>query len=204
MLKIGITGGIGSGKTTVCKIFELLHIPVYYADERAKQLMVEDKKLVARIKEVFGEAAYHPDGTLNRAHLATEAFSNAEKLAQLNAIVHPAVAKDGEQWQAIQEKKGALYTLKEAALLFESGSHLKLDKIITVFAPRTLRIERVLQRDQTNKAAVEARMDKQMPEAEKLELTHFIINNNGEQLLLPQILNVHQTLINLTKENTAS
>jgi len=199
MLKIGITGGIGSGKTTVCKIFELLHIPVYYADERAKQLMIEDKDLITRIQEVFGEAAYHTNGTLNRAHLAAEAFSDAEKLAQLNAIVHPAVAKDGAKWQTLQEKNGVLYTLKEAALLFESGSHQRLDKIITVFAPKILRIERVLQRDQTNKVAIEARMNKQMPEAEKLELTHFIINNNGEQLLLPQIINIHQTLISLTK-----
>ena len=194
MLKIGITGGIGSGKTTVCKIFELLNIPIYYADDRAKQLMVEDKNLIAAIKKTFGETAYYSDGTLNRTHLATIAFNDAEKLAQLNAIVHPAVAEDGVRWQKLQEKKGALYTLKEAALLFESGSHKRLDKIISVFAPKVLRIERVLQRDQTSKEAIEARMNKQIPEAEKLELAHFIINNNGEQQLLPQIMNIHQAI----------
>ncbi|MEM1323566.1 MAG: dephospho-CoA kinase [Bacteroidota bacterium] len=196
MLKIGITGGIGSGKTTVCQFFELFGIPVYYADPRAKALMTEDAALVEQVKTIFGEAAYLPDGSLNRKHIAGIAFQDKSRLALLNAAVHPAVARDGERWNA--EQSDAPYTLKEAALLFESGSYEQLDKIITIFAPRELRLQRVLQRDQSDRADVEARMDQQMPEEEKLRLADYVIHNDGQKLLLPQVVAVHRQLLALS------
>ncbi|MFK8102283.1 MAG: dephospho-CoA kinase [Saprospiraceae bacterium] len=197
MLKVGITGGIGSGKTTVCKIFETLGIPVYYADDRAKMLMVEDPVIVKKLKELFGEDAYFPDQTLNRAHLSTLVFQDKTLLQQLNAIIHPAVHQDGLQWQAAQ--KEVPYTLKEAAILFESGSYKTMDKVITVFANKKLRIARVKKRDQLTTAQVEARISKQMPEREKKKLADFIINNSGHRQLIPQIWKIHRQLVQLTK-----
>ncbi len=194
MLNIGITGGIGSGKTTVCQIFELLGIPVYYADERAKALMTSDKILKASVKQIFGDQAYFKNGRLNRKHIAAIAFNDKKKLEQLNQVVHPAVFRDSEQW--ISQQK-APYTLKEAALLFESGSYKSLDKIITVTAPKELRIKRVIKRDKTTRAAVIARMNKQWPEEKKVEMADFVINNDGNSSLILQILQIHQKLIQL-------
>jgi len=190
MKKIGITGGIGSGKTTVCKIFESLDIPVYYADDRAKAIMVEDADLVKGIKNVLGDESYFEDGTLNRQHLASIVFHDAEKLKQLNALVHPAVAKDTIRWQ--QSQSLVPYTLKEAALLIESGGYQALDYLITVWAPREVRIQRVLKRDNTTRTEVEARMNKQMPEFEKLKTAHFVIINDGERSLVEQVVKLHR------------
>ena len=193
-LKIGITGGIGSGKTTVCRIFETLGIPVYYADDRAKALMVENADLIKNIKNVFGEEAYLPDGALNRAFIANIAFHNPLKLNELNALVHPAVWQDGEQWHNAQTD--APYTLKEAALTFESGGNLFLDKIITVVAPVEIRIERVILRGggTMTRADVEARIAKQLPDEEKIKQSDFVIWNDGTQLLMPQVLKIHNQL----------
>lgn len=195
ILKIGITGGIGSGKTTVCHIFETLGIPVYYADDRAKALMVENEDLIKGIKNLFGEAAYLPDRALNRKHIADIAFNNPEKLNELNALVHPAVWLDGEQWHNAQTQ--APYTLKEAALLFESGGNFLLDKIITVVAPVETRIERVILRGggTLTRSDVEARIAKQMPDEEKIKQSDFVIWNDGEQALIPQVLAIHQALV---------
>ncbi len=192
MLKIGITGGIGSGKTTICKIFETLEIPVYYADAAAKRLMVEDRELIEQIKKIFGEAAYQADGSLNRAHIAQIAFHDSKKLALLNALVHPAVARDSLSWHEAQE---APYTLKEAALLFESGSDQQLDYIICVTAPLELRIKRVMARDSIEAEAVQARIDKQLPEAEKVERSDFVVWNDGKKLLIPQVYEIHRQLL---------
>ena len=192
-LKVGITGGIGSGKTTVCKIFETLGIPVYYADDRAKALMVEDEKLVSDIKNIFGEDAYLLNGELNRKYIADIAFHNPLKLKELNIAVHPAVLEDGNRWHA--EQKDALYTLKEAALIFESDSYKHLDKIITVFAPQNVRLERVILRGgNLTKQDIEARMSKQLPEEEKMKRSNFIIYNDGEQELIPQVMKIHRLL----------
>jgi dephospho-CoA kinase len=191
-LKIGITGGIGSGKTTVCKIFETLSIPVYYADDRAKALMVEDKTLINKVKQAFGENAYLPDGTLNRAHISQIAFTNPLKLTELNAAVHPAVLQDGEKWHKAQ--KGVPYTLKEAALLYETGSDAVLDKIIMVSTPINIRIERVLLRGGLTREEIEARIAKQMPDEEKMKKADFIIYNDGEKGLIPQVIEIHKIL----------
>ena len=192
MLKIGITGGIGSGKTTVCKVFESLGIPVYYADDRAKILMVKSGEIRKQLESIFGEAAYFADGSLNRVHIGSIAFSNPEKLSDLNAIVHPAVAKDASDWHAAQNTP---YTLKEAALLFESGSYRDLDAVISVYAPKKLRLKRVMQRDSVDETAVLSRMSKQMPDYDKLNLADYVITNNGQNQLIPQVLNIHKRLL---------
>lgn len=198
MLQIGITGGIGSGKTTVCRIFDTLGIPVYYADDRAKALMVSDPKLIESITKIFGKAAYLADGSLNRAHIATIAFGNKGKLALLNAAVHPAVKLDGLEWHNAQ--KNVPYTLKEAALMYESGNYQVLDKIIVVTAPQRVRLKRVILRDQSTAAQIKARMDKQMPEKEKKALADYIIYNHGKRALIPQVLKIHKKLIQLAEK----
>lgn len=192
MKKIGITGGIGSGKTTVCQIFELLGIPVYYADDRAKALIVENETVKAKIIETFGEASYLADGTYNRAYIADIVFADKKELEKLNHIVHPAMYQDGLDWHNAQV--GVPYTLKEAAILFESKGHLQMDKSILVVAPENIRIERVMQRDTTSFEAVKARIDKQLPDAEKIKLADYIILNDGSAPLVPQILKIHDKL----------
>jgi dephospho-CoA kinase len=190
MKRIGITGGLGSGKTTVCKIFESLGIPVYYADDRAKVLMTENKKLVDEIKKLIGDKSYFEDGSLNRQYIASVVFKNKNKLEQLNSLVHPAVAKDGILWQ--QSQSVVPYTLKEAALLIESGSFQALDYLITVWAPKETRIQRVIKRDNITRHEVEARIDKQIPEFEKLRLAQFVIINDGKKSLVQQVQKLHQ------------
>lgn len=194
-LKVGITGGIGSGKSTVCKIFEVLGIPVYYADDRAKFLMVKDIQLVQAIKHLLGDQAYSEDGQLDRAYVAGIIFKDQKKLEALNALVHPAVADDGKKWHLSQ--KNVPYTLKEAALLFEAGSYKHLDRLICVVAPKDLRIQRVMARDQIEETAVLARMDKQWPQAKKAGLSDFIIYNDGSIPLIPQVLSIHKKLAQL-------
>lgn len=195
MRKVGITGGIGSGKTTVCKIFETLSIPIYYADDRAKWLMVNSPALQTGITNLFGKESYDEEGQLNRAYIGGIAFKHPKKLQKLNALVHPAVFVDGEKWQQEQLALQFPYTLKEAALLYESGSHKFLDKMIVVTAPEELRIERVMKRDGLDREAVQDRIARQMPEAEKVAQADYIITNDGHQLLIPQVLEIHQQLL---------
>ncbi len=192
MLKIGITGGIGSGKTTACKIFELLDIPVYYADERAKWLMTNEPNLIANLKEAFGQSVYFENGTLNRKYLANIVFKNQTKLDILNSIVHPIVHLDGLDWH--KNQANAPFTLKEAALFFENGTYSQMDKMITVTAPENIRIQRVIERDQTNETAVKARIDKQLPESKKVALSDFVINNDGTQSLILQVIDIYSKL----------
>jgi len=197
MLKVGITGGIGSGKTTVCKIFEKFGIPVYYSDDRAKSLMITSKEIVDGVKNIFGEASYLKSGELNRKHISKQAFSTPEKLKALNDLVHPAVAYDSLEWHNSQ--KDVAYTLKEAALIVETGGHKFLDKLIVVSAPQNIRIQRVMDRDDVSKDAVLARMNKQLPEEEKLKHADFIIKNDGSQSLLLQIWKIHFELKSSSK-----
>lgn len=201
MLRIGITGGIGSGKTTVCKIFETLHIPIYYADDRAKWLMVNSPALKNGILQLFGDKAYSSEGVLNRAHIGSIAFSSPAKLQKLNALVHPAVFVDGENWQQEQLALGAPYTLKEAALIYETGSYKTLDKVIVVTAPEDLRIERVMKRDGLTAEEVKDRIARQLPEEEKVEKADFVIQNDGTHSLIKQVLSIHQELLALLEQN---
>ncbi len=196
MLKIGITGGIGSGKTTVCKLFETLGIPVYYADERAKYLMQHEHFLIDQLKKNFGDEVYE-NGRLNRALLAEKVFNNKPKLELLNSIVHPAVYRDTERWVEEQKIKKPPYLIKEAALLIETGSYNSLDKLIMVTAPLEQRINRVSARDKISVEDVMARVRNQLPEDEKIKLADFIITNDGDIANLEkQVAEVHQQILN--------
>lgn len=193
MLKIGITGGIGSGKSTVAKVFEVLGIPVYYADDAAKQLMNKDENLKEKITKQFGNQVY-TDGKLNRTYLSEIVFNNPEKLALLNSLVHPATLKDAERWM---QQQTTPYAIKEAALIFESGAQQHLDYVIGVTAPAPLRIHRTMQRDAITREEVVARMDKQMDDTIKMKLCHFIIKNDEQEMLLPQVIALHEKLLKL-------
>jgi dephospho-CoA kinase len=193
MKRIGITGNMGSGKTTISRIFQTLGVPVYNADYRAKHLMQHDTHIKSGIMNLMGTNAYLPDGELNRAWIAQQIFNNKSLLEQMNAIVHPAVAQDFENWCA--KNLNAPYILKEAALLYESGSFKQLDKIIVISAPEKLRLERTIARDKSDEASIKARMDKQMREEEKIKLADFEIKNDGCQLVLPQVIRLHYQLL---------
>jgi len=193
-LRVGITGGIGSGKTTVCHIFESLGIPVYVADYWAKWLIMNDPEVKQAITGLFGPEAYLPDGAYNRALVSGIVFHDPEKLAALNAAVHPAVERHARAWHEAQAQQGVPYTLKEAALLVENRSYQLLDRLIVVTAPEDLRIRRVMQRDGISEAAVLARMKNQLPEAEKVQVADFVIVNDGAQSLVQQVWAVHQVL----------
>ena len=184
MKKIGLTGGIGVGKTYVSKIFNQMGIPIFNADEQAKKCMVEDTDLKAAIQLSFGENMYI-NGTLQKDALAEIVFSNSESLAMLNTLVHPVVKQKFENWCNMQSN---LMVIKEAAILFESDAHLGLDVVVCVSAPEKLRITRVQNRDASSIEQIESRMSKQMPQAEKEELADFLIFNDEVQLLLPQVL----------------
>lgn len=187
-----ITGNIGSGKTTVCRIFERLGLPVYYADAAAKRLMLEDEALKAGLISAFGSETYLPDGQLNRAWLAEKAFSDDKALAALNALVHPAVHRDADRWKL--EHQSAPYTLYEAAIVFEIGGQDRFDAVIVVAAPEATRRDRVIARDNTTPKAFAARTAKQWPDDKKEAAADHIIINDGQRLLLPQVLKLHRLL----------
>lgn len=193
-LKVGITGGIGSGKTTVAKVFEVLGIPVYYADDAAKKLMNEDVGLKEKLIQAFGKDTY-TNGALNRSYLSGLVFNNPEKLSLLNSIVHPATIADADRWL---QQQCTHYAIKEAALLFESGANKHVDKVIGVYAPAALRLQRVMQRDNSNEEAVKKRMNQQMDEDKKMELCDYIINNDEQKLVITQVLKIHDVLMEET------
>ena len=189
MLKIGITGNIGSGKTTVSKIFEILGVPVFYADDAAKNVMTHDPVLVGQLKDAFGAGSFFSDGALNRKHIADIVFKDETQLRLLNSLVHPAVFRAFDQWAA--NIKNAPYVLKEAALLFESESYKMCDQTILVTAPIELRIKRVMQRDGLQRADFLNRENKQFTEEKKKTLANFIIKNDDTELVIPQVLELH-------------
>ncbi|MCS6824688.1 MAG: dephospho-CoA kinase [Cytophagaceae bacterium] len=195
-LIVGVTGGIGTGKTTVCKIFNILNVPVYDADSAAKRLMQSDRELIKTIQDTFGDLAY-AEGKLNTSYLAERVFSNPQNTELLNRIVHPKVGKDFMLW--LEQTTGNSYVIKEAALLFESGSYRQLDKIIAVTAPLNIRIERVLKRDpHRTKEQVLNIMDKQWKEEEKIKRSDFVIQNDESSFLIEQVLKIHEQLISLS------
>jgi dephospho-CoA kinase len=193
-LQIGITGGIGSGKSLVCKIFAQLGVAVYDADSHAKALMTTDGILVSQIKKEFGDLTYTADGALDRVYLAEHVFSDKAELEKLNSLVHPRVAVDYESWFKLHLNES--YVLKEAALLFESGSWRLLDKIIVVSAPESLRLRRVLQRDAHRTVdQFKGIVEKQMPEGEKLKRADYIIVNDETKPVIPQVISLHEQFI---------
>lgn len=192
-LQVGITGGIGAGKSLVSKIFRCLGIPVYDADSRAKYLMTTDGILLSEIKKEFGELSVNPDGSLNRAYLSKAVFSDPGRLSVLNSLVHPRVAVDYKQWAG--EQQGYPYLLKEAALLYESGSADSLDFVIVVSAPEPLRIKRVLQRDvHRSENQVKNIIARQMADEAKLRRADAIITNDESTLVIPQVIKIHEKL----------
>ncbi|MBD1394887.1 dephospho-CoA kinase [Mucilaginibacter glaciei] len=196
MLKIGITGNIGSGKTTICKVFEVLGVPVFYADDEAKKVMTDDTELIAGIKQTFGDTSYLEDGTLNRKHIAGIVFNNPAELTKLNALVHPAVFRAFDKW-VLQFDTTVPYIMKEAALLFESDSYKMCDRSVMVSAPLGLRIKRVTRRDGITAAEVKGRNDRQFSEEEKREMANDLIINDDTQLVIPQVLALHQLYLSL-------
>jgi len=191
MLKVGLTGGIGSGKSTIAKIFEVLGIPVYYADDAAKQIMNTDKQLKEALVKNFGEKTYE-GGQLNRPYLASLVFADKQKLELLNSLTHPATIRDANRWILQQTSP---YIIKEAALLFESGANKYLDHVIGVFAPPELRIRRAMERDNTTREEVLQRMSRQMDEEAKMKLCDFIITNDEQHLVIPQVQQLHEQLL---------
>lgn len=192
-LRIGLTGGIGSGKSTVAKVFETLGIPVYYADDAARRLMNEDDLLKEQIMQHFGAATY-PDGKLDRKYLGSIVFNNPAKLELINSLVHPATIRDGELWM---EKQTTPYALKEAAIIFESGSQSSLDHVIGVSAPDALRIHRTMQRDHITREEVLVRMSKQIKQVIKMRLCDFVIVNDEQHAVIPQVLLLHEKLLSI-------
>ena len=190
MLRVGLTGGIGSGKTTVARMFETLGIPLYYADDAAKRLLNTDPALKSAVQQLFGEACY-TNGVLNRSYLASIVFNDSEKLAALNQLVHPATIADSNAWFLHQETD---YAIREAALLFESGAAEGLDYVIGVSAPAPLRIQRVMLRDGSNEEDVKKRMATQLQDTIKLKLCDWVVINDEREALLPQVLSLHEQL----------
>lgn len=190
MLRVGITGGIGTGKTVVARIFETLGVPVYYADTAAKTIINTDPEVKEHIIAQFGPDSY-VQGKLNTPYISGIVFKDNDKLQILNNITHPAVIQHSQRWLAQQKTK---YALKEAALLFESGSYKDLDLIIGVSSPLETRIERVMERDKISREAVLQKMDKQMDEEEKIRQCDYIIYNDEQQMVIPQVLALNKIL----------
>ncbi len=192
MIKVGITGGIGSGKSTICKIFQVLGVSVYFADVEARKLTDSHAEIVHGIKELFGEDIYI-EGCLNRKKVASVVFKDSKILSRLNNIIHPVVAEHFEDW--LVEHANERMVIKEAAILFESGGDKEVDKVITVVAPKDLRIKRVVERDNMTIEEVESRMQQQMTDQERLKRSDFVVNCNDVDLVIPQVLDLHKRMV---------
>ena len=197
MKLIGLTGGIGSGKSTVAGLFRTLGIPVYESDVRAKLLMNENKEVKEQILKLFGHDAYSNDQELNRSWVASKVFSDPSLLKQLNAIVHPGVYNDLKQWANEELQRAAPYLLQESAILFEEDLLSGLQAIILVVAPETTRISRVMKRDNSTEEQIRDRMKFQWPDEKKIPLSDFIIYNDGERSLISQVMDIDQMIRNL-------
>jgi dephospho-CoA kinase len=196
MLKVGLTGGIGSGKSTVAAIFEILGIPVSYADTEARRVMNEDPELREAISRHFGDEAYI-GGKLNRKWLAGKVFNDPEQLQLLNSLVHPATILEGERWMQAQSGRHP-YALREAALIFETRAAGSLDFVIGVLAPTEMRIHRAMQRDNSTREDILRRMSRQIDEDLKMALCDAVIRNDEEQAVIPQVLELHRKLISIS------
>lgn len=191
MLKVGLTGGIGSGKSTVCSLFKCLEIPVFNADEAGRKLLSENSEVIEQVQHIFGQEII-VNGKPDRKKLAQIVFNSPEKLAQLNAVIHPAVRKNFNEWVALQTSP---YVIDEAAILFETGIYKQLDFIILVTAPEQLRIRRVMQRDGMEEASVKDRMKNQWSDEDKKKIANFVIINDDINPLLPQVMEIHNAII---------
>ncbi len=189
MLRVGITGGIGSGKTTVCSIFERLGVPVYYADSRAKDLVNTNSELQNKITNAFGQNSFI-EGAYNRAFIASIVFSNKEKLELLNSIIHPFVLNDWEVFCKMHSQNS--YVIKEAAIMLETDSKNSIDHVVLVHSPLETRIQRIQKRDNVSESEIKARIESQMSEDEKMKLADSVVYNDQEHSLIEQVLALHQ------------
>ncbi len=196
VLKVGLTGGIGSGKSTVAQIFEVFGIPVYYADIAAKRLMNEDASLRSAIIDLFRKEAYS-NNILDRKYISSIVFSDQSKLGMLNSLVHPITKRDSEAW--MQQQTGP-YAIHEAALIFEAKVADRLDHVIGVSSPIELRIKRAMERDKVSREEVLKRMGQQLDEDLKMSKCDFVLINDEQQLLIPQTLHLHEKLIARSKQ----
>ncbi|HZG00990.1 MAG TPA: dephospho-CoA kinase [Chitinophagales bacterium] len=193
MLKVGITGNMGAGKSLVAEVFQTLRIPFFGADEQAIWLTENNPQVKSEITSLFGRQAYTSEGKYNRKFIAEQIFTNPRLLEQLNAIIHPAVFQRFFDWA---DEQDAPYVMKEAAILFESGADKTCDKIVFVSAPEEIRTDRVKKRNPAwSEADIKRRMQTQQPEEAKILKSDYVINNDGEQFLLPQILDIHKRLL---------
>lgn len=192
MIRIGLTGGIGSGKSTVCRLFEEFGARCYDSDSRAKWLMQNDEELRAELIALFGEEVYGEDGALDRARLAAEVFGNSERLAALNGAVHPAVGRDWERWCEEREAEGVAYAIMESAILFDCGFDSKVDRTVAVSAPEELRIERAALRDNAPMEVIRRRIEAQMSDAEREARAHHTIRNIDIDTLREQVEELHK------------
>ena len=191
MKTIGITGGIGSGKTTVCKIFELLGAPIFYADEEAKKLY-DDKKISTQVVKLVGKKVLGKDGEIDKKKLAGIVFSDKRLLTKLNGIIHPVVMKKFSVWKKLQ--KGKKYVIKEAAIMIESGSYKDIDILVNIKSPKELKIKRLLIRNNTSKEDIETRMKEQLSDKEREKYSDAVIINDDKHSLIAQVLNLHKKI----------
>jgi dephospho-CoA kinase len=194
MIKVGLTGNIGSGKTVVAQVFSKLGVPVFFADTEARKLY-NNEEIRIKIKEIFGNKVFSASGQVLTPMLAEIVFQNQELLEQLNRIIHPAVRQYYQDW--INQNQSARYTIYEAAILFESGHYLDMDKVICVIAPEEVRIKRVILRDHVSRQDVEKRIANQWPEERKTELSDYVIRNDGSEMVIEQVLAVHGRLMGI-------
>lgn len=190
---IGLTGGIGSGKSTVSRIFKVLNVPVFYADDEAK-VLYESAHVIQAVTKLLGNSVLNAEGKIDRKRMAALIFEDTEKLVQIQQLIHPLVKQRFEEWTESFQKE-ALYCIREAAILIESGSYKDCDKIIVVTAPEEIRIQRVMKRDNISEQEVKRRMAHQMQESERLKYADFIINNDGSHPLIRQVVQIHHQLI---------
>ena len=191
MLKVGVTGGIGSGKSVVCDVFHALGIPVYKADDAARYLMEHDEAVVSGVRAIFGDVAY-AGGKLNREGVSSIVYSSPEKLQRLNELVHPATIAYGKRWM---EQQTTRYVIKDAAIFFESGSNKDMDVMIGVYAPEEIRIRRTMLRSGFSEEKVRSIMAQQMNEEDKMRLCNYVITNDYVTAVLPQVLSLHNKLL---------
>jgi dephospho-CoA kinase len=193
VIKLGVTGGIGSGKTSVCKVFNILGIPVFSADAEAKKIMEVDADIILKLNTIVGKNLY-TSGTLDRAELAKLIFSNRTMLDEVNSVVHPAVFSLFHKWI---KKQSAPYVIMEAAILFESGGAKIVDRIVTVTAPVEERIARVTIRSNITREEVMERINNQMSDGDKIKRSDYVIDNSENAMIIPAVLNIHSDILKL-------